>query len=244
MGIKTSKSGRIELKCKLPFAVAHKLLDLLGEICTPDRHGPLGGYQISSIYFDDELLSAYHAKLWGIDLKEKHRLRFYNGEQTIYAEAKCKKDKTVFKARQKLKCSTSDKLVDICDEIRIDDSLPILSSQSKGWGCKNPVALVSYFRKAYFWPSPENLRLTVDLGVASNTDLKLDRSPQDMAKNAQPIDPEWCIFEIKSSGPCPRWLLAVMRGLDIQVETFSKYTYSLDHSHLGKRLFSETTTGV
>lgn len=240
----TSPSGRIELKCKVPFGIAHRCLDVLNEICWPDRQGELGGYQVSSLYFDDPFLSQYHSKADGLDLKEKHRLRFYNQENVIYAEAKCKRDKTVQKKRLVLESKADLPLLDILNEIGEREELPIISGSSKGWNGQAPTALITYFRKAYYFPSRENLRLTMDLGVSASTDCPSGLSLHDMTKQVVMPDPELCIFEIKSNGEIPKVFLSIMAGLGIKVETFSKYAYGLEQNPLGKIMLSEQATGA
>ena len=60
-------------------------------VMKPDPHAIDGKYLIRSLYFDDASDTALREKLDGINIREKYRIRYYNGNtDVIHLERKSK----------------------------------------------------------------------------------------------------------------------------------------------------------
>ena len=82
---------RHEVKHEISLSDYYVLRQRLGVVAKPDIHGENGSYRVRSLYFDDAYDTALKEKINGVNLREKFRLRFYDGDVTyIRLEKKSK----------------------------------------------------------------------------------------------------------------------------------------------------------
>ena len=84
-------ASRHEEKYIIDYRQYAMLKDRAMRLLTPDPHGIMGSYMITSLYFDDFLDSALDEKLDGLAEHTKFRIRSYNcGEGLLKLERKDK----------------------------------------------------------------------------------------------------------------------------------------------------------
>ena len=82
---------RHEWKHEITSADKMVLIQRLSAVMTLDSHAKGGIYHIRSLYFDDLNDTALYEKLDGVNMRDKYRLRYYNGDTShIVLERKSK----------------------------------------------------------------------------------------------------------------------------------------------------------
>ena len=132
------------------------------QILTPDPHGDMGSYVITSLYFDDPMDNALYEKLDGLPEHSKFRIRTYDySEGVIKLERKDKHgiltqkdDASITRTQIALLDGTS-----TCLEAFSGDAYDLaVQIQAKGL---QPKVVVRYRRDAFFHPGSD-FRLTFD----------------------------------------------------------------------------------
>ena len=174
------KGLRNELKYMINDIEAKSLESLLCNVMDIDPHSIKNlGYTVRSLYFDDIYNSAYYDNFYGIEPREKFRIRFYNGDTSkINLELKRK----LHGKTQKSGCEIS---VDQCSKLisetnpTFDTSLPSLFQKlCLGMMTRQlrPVVIVQYQRIPFFYTNTD-VRVTIDKFIGSSIKLNtfLDR---------------------------------------------------------------------
>lgn len=144
----------------------------------PESHDDLDGYQVRSLYFDDEARRGVYDKLSGTDPRHKYRIRIYNQDDTVIRLEKKSKSGSL---SQKIQCFLSR---DQVDALLYGDAEPLFS-QIEGthqptkktdligsfyveWQTRHlrPLLLVDYWRTPLTWPDG-NVRVTFDRFLAT-----------------------------------------------------------------------------
>lgn len=137
------------------------------QILTPDTHGNMGSYVITSLYYDDPLNSALYEKLDGLPEHSKFRIRTYDySDRVIKLERKDKHgiltqkdDAAITRAQIELLDGTNTRL----DAFTGDAYDLAVQIQAKGL---QPKIAVRYRRDAFFH-SGSDFRLTFDTDLES-----------------------------------------------------------------------------
>ena len=166
---------RHEIKYLADLQTVANLSSRLDVMMVSDIHNREGGYHIRSLYFDDIYDSAFHEKEAGEQIREKFRIRIYNGDKSnIYLEKKLKRGNLSQKRRTKLSLSQYDHIVtgnnsfdfnnnnDLANEFFYKCSTRLLRQSQ----------LVDYDRKAYLC-SAGNVRITIDKKLSAPWSLDL-----------------------------------------------------------------------
>ncbi len=174
---------------KLPPAYRHEwkhvinYLDLLmirarlRAVAEPDPHAVNGRYLIRSLYFDDPDDRALREKIDGVNMREKFRIRCYNGDASfIRLEKKSKRNGLGTKYDAGLTAAEAQKIIDGDIEWMKDaGDRPLLQELY----CKmrfrrlRPKTIVDYTREPYIY-RPGNVRVTFDYDIRTGlycTDL-------------------------------------------------------------------------
>lgn len=145
------------------IAIRHRMR----AIAKPDPHAVNGVYQIRSLYFDNLADKALREKLDGINIREKFRIRYYNGDLSlIRLEKKSKRGGLGRKESAPLSTEEAQWIVE----------------GNRGWmpGCGRPLirelhqkmttqglrpkTIVDYTREAFTY-APGNVRITLDSNI-------------------------------------------------------------------------------
>lgn len=140
-----------------------------------DMHCNDDGYYIRSLYFDDIYNSAFYEKDSGEYIREKFRIRIYNGKSSdIFLEKKLKVGNLSQKKRTKLSLSQYEHIVSENDNLDFGKQDDLLNEFL--YKCKTkllkPCQLVDYYRKAYVC-SAGNVRITIDKNLSAPLSLDL-----------------------------------------------------------------------
>ena len=149
-------------------------------VAKPEEHGVGGRYEIRSLYFDDIFDTALREKINGVNVREKFRIRYYEGDTTfIRLEKKSKINGLCNKVWVSVDKDEVERLIAGDVEWMRNDSRELvrelyLKMKTKGL---RPKTIVDYTRDAFVFPAG-NVRVTIDhnirTGMASLDFLDFD----------------------------------------------------------------------
>lgn len=160
-------SIRHEHKHAVSYSDRCVLRQRLSAVMKPDKNGDNGKYKIRSLYFDNMYDSALREKIDGVNIREKFRLRYYNGDLSyIVLEKKskinglCKKESAVISLQQ-----ASDILSGNIEWMKESEANLIGEMYSKmhSKGLR-PKTIVDYTREAFVFTAG-NVRVTLDYDI-------------------------------------------------------------------------------
>ena len=158
---------RHEWKHEINYADRLVLLTRLSAVMKRDSHAVGGQYQIRSLYFDTPGDKALREKIDGVNMREKFRIRYYNGDTSyIVLEKKSKINGLCAKESCRLSGEEAQAIVD-GDLHRLassDRALAIeLYSKMNTQGLR-PKTIVDYTRDPFVF-APGNVRVTIDYDI-------------------------------------------------------------------------------
>lgn len=129
--------------------------------------GPLGVYQIRSLYFDNLADKALREKIDGVNEREKFRIRYYNGDLSlIHLEKKVKRNGLGYKLSADLTAGEAQRIVDGDTGWMATSGRALvieLYSKIKAQGLR-PRTIVDYERIPFVY-APGNVRVTIDYNI-------------------------------------------------------------------------------
>lgn len=213
---------RHEWKHELCYLDLLTIRQRLREIMEPDPHAIGGKYRIRSLYFDNLFDKALREKLDGVNLREKFRIRYYNGDLSlINLEKKSKRGGLGTKYSAEL---TSEQAQDIVngslDWMRLSGTPLVqeLYCKMRYQGLR-PKTIVDYTREPFIY-APGNVRVTFDYDIRtglSSTDFLNPDCPTIPAGNA-PI-----LLEVKWDAYLPSVIRDAVQTPGRHAAAFSKY---------------------
>lgn len=139
----------------------------LQAVMAMDSHTINGKYEIRSLYFDNLQDKALLEKINGVNMREKFRVRYYNGDTSfILLEKKSKINGLCQKEQTQLSAVEAQAISD-CDMDMLRESVkPLvqelyLKMQTQGL---QPKTIVDYTREAFVY-APGNVRVTLDYNI-------------------------------------------------------------------------------
>lgn len=139
----------------------------LQAVMAMDPHTINGKYEIRSLYFDNLQDKALLEKINGVNMREKFRVRYYNGDTSfILLEKKSKINGLCQKEQTQLSAVETQAISD-CDMDMLRESVkPLvqelyLKMQTQGL---QPKTIVDYTREAFVY-APGNVRVTLDYNI-------------------------------------------------------------------------------
>ena len=160
---------RHEWKHEINYADRLILLTRLNAVMKRDSHAVGGTYRIRSLYFDTPSDKALREKIDGVNIREKFRIRYYNGDTSyIVLEKKSKYGGLCAKESCLLTKEEAQAIVDgdigflasserqLCVELYAK-----MNSQSL-----RPKTIVDYTRDPFVF-APGNVRVTIDYDIRS-----------------------------------------------------------------------------
>lgn len=215
---------RHEIKHSINGADALTIARRLSTICKPDEHSLCdGGYQVRSLYFDTPTDKALLEKLMGINVREKFRIRIYNGSPDfIRLEKKCKVNGLCAKYSEEM-------TYEECRRLLAGDTLFLKKSerallielyakmQSEHL---RPRTIVDYRREAFLY-APGNVRVTIDsnirTGVQSTNLFSLS------CPTAPVVRDNLSVLEVKYDSYLPTVISDLLQTNCRRAGAFSKY---------------------
>jgi VTC domain-containing protein len=235
-------SGRLEYKYLVPNSLIDAIRDEIRPYVSPD---PVGGkdtggtYTVRSIYYDTPGFSCYDAKLDGLKIRAKFRIRGYDRpteQSQVFLEIKRKYGGFIDKHRAPLMHRDLETFMSSRDIDRyIEGGQP--SPQARRDAARflyhycrfglHPAVLVVYDREAFFASYDPTLRLTFDKNLRRTLAPALDNLYDD--DHLASAMSRSFIFEVKFFRySLPGWIRSVISRYRLPRMALSKYTICLD----------------
>ena len=193
---------RHEWKHEICFPDMLILKKRLSAVAAHDSHGINGTYKIRSLYFDTADDKALREKIDGVNLREKFRIRYYDGDSSfICLEKKRKINGLSLKDSVLITREQAEMILEGDWDFMLRSGIPLLMElcvKLKDQGLR-PKTLVDYTREAFVFP-PGRVRVTLDSDIRtglSSTDL-FNLQAVTVPAKASPI-----ILEVKWSAFLP-----------------------------------------
>ena len=139
----------------------------LKAVAKPDEHAVDGKYEIRSLYFDNGADKALREKLDGVNMREKFRIRYYNGDTSlIHLEKKSKLNGLCNKQSAVLTAQEAQAIVEGDLDWMPHSDRPLvqeLYSKMQSQGLR-PKTIVDYTREPFVF-GPGNVRVTLDYEI-------------------------------------------------------------------------------
>lgn len=213
---------RHEWKHEINFSDMLILRTRLSAVMKRDKHAVNGAYGIRSLYFDNIYDKALREKIDGVNIREKFRIRYYNGDTSfIVLEKKSKINGLCAKESCQISADEAQKIVDKDIFWMPESERPLcmeLYSKMLSQGLK-PKTIVDYTRDPFVFPSG-NVRVTIDYNIrtgAFRTDF-LNPKTLTLPAGESPI-----ILEVKWDEYLPDIVRDAVTLTGRHVTAFSKY---------------------
>jgi len=213
---------RHEYKHELRPADLLAIRPRLTAIMRPDPHAVGGTYRIRSLYFDTPRDKALREKLDGVNLREKFRIRCYNGNyDVIHLEKKSKRGGLGTKASAPLAAQEVRDILEGRLDWMMDSGRPLVQELYCKMRYQNlrPKTLVDYTREPFIY-EPGNVRVTFD------TDLRTALSCTDLLDPGCPTVPAGdapILMEVKWDEYLPDIIRDAVWVPGRRASAFSKY---------------------
>ena len=213
---------RHEWKHEINYADMLTLRTRLSAVMKRDKHAVNGAYRIRSLYFDNISDKALREKIDGVNIREKFRIRYYNGDTSfIVLEKKSKINGLCAKNSCRLTKEEAQKIVDGNLGWMSESGRPLcteLYSKMLSQGLR-PKTIVDYTRDPFVF-APGNVRVTIDYNIrtgAFRTDF-LNPETLTLPAGDSPI-----ILEVKWDEYLPDIIKDAVSLPGRRVTAFSKY---------------------
>ena len=170
----TDKGQKFRHEWKIEITPADRIAirQRMSAVAKPDKHAKDGKYLIRSLYFDNAADKALHEKNDGVNLREKFRIRYYNGDTSvIHLEKKSKINGLCNKLSAPLNAEEAQRIVDGELDWMAADSRALvreLYAKMRSQGLR-PKTIVDYDREPFVF-GPGNVRVTLDYNIRTGLD--------------------------------------------------------------------------
>ncbi|MBR1757878.1 MAG: polyphosphate polymerase domain-containing protein [Lachnospiraceae bacterium] len=158
---------RHEWKHEINYSDLLCIRQRLRAVAESDPHTVDGKYLIRSLYFDNIFDKALREKVDGVNLREKFRIRYYNGDLSfINLEKKSKINGMESKYQARITAEEAQKIVDGDIDWMMDSERPLVQElycKMKYQGMR-PKTIVDYTRQPFIY-RPGNVRVTFDYNI-------------------------------------------------------------------------------
>ncbi len=213
---------RHEWKHEITYGDMLVLRQRLSAVAKRDRHTVNGKYEIRSLYFDTLTDKVLREKTDGVNIREKFRIRYYNGDLSfIRLEKKSKINGLCLKESATLSAERVQSVLGGNYGALTWDSQPLATefySKITGGGLR-PKTIVDYTREPFVF-APGNVRITLDYNIRSglqNTDF-LNPNSVTVSVGNTPI-----ILEVKWDEYLPDVIRDAVQLGNCRTGAFSKY---------------------
>ena len=166
---------RHEWKHEINYADMLTLRMRLSAVMKRDEHTIGGAYRVRSLYFDTPYDEALREKIDGVNVREKFRIRYYNGDTSyIILEKKSKINGLCLKESCPITESEAQGIVDCKLEWMAQSERALcieLYSKMLSRGLR-PKTIVEYTREPFVF-KPGNVRVTIDYNIRTG-DFRTD----------------------------------------------------------------------
>ena len=194
----------------------------LRAVAEPDPHAVDGRYFIRSLYFDDPTDKALREKLDGVNLREKFRIRCYNGDTSwIRLEKKSKRNGLGTKYSAPLTPGEVQRLVNGDTDWMMASPHELIRELyvKMRWQRLRPKTIVDYTREPYIY-RPGNVRVTFDYDIRTGLSCTDFLDPICVTI---PAGEATVILEVKWDEFLPSVIRDAVQTPSCRVTAFSKY---------------------
>ncbi|MDA1100472.1 MAG: polyphosphate polymerase domain-containing protein [Proteobacteria bacterium] len=191
-----------------------------------------GSYYNHSIYFDSPRYFHYSEKREGLAIRRKPRLRSYrrtiDGEpDAFFLEFKNRDSDIVWKQRQRIDQTAALGMLEGAFSVHESERPPLLEEFFYCLRRFNlvPAATVLYHRRAFGVKSTPGLRITYDSRIMGAMGAQWRGGPDGFRFS---VPPALTMVEIKYDFGFPGWLAAIVRNLQMERVSVSKYALGLE----------------
>lgn len=213
---------RHEWKHEINYADMLILRQRLSAVAKRDAHATDGRYEIRSLYFDNAKDKALREKTDGVNMREKFRIRYYNGDLTfIRLEKKSKVNGLCLKDSAGLTKEQAQAIVNGSYGWMMPCEIPLIQelyTKIMRQGL-HPKTIVDYTREPFVF-APGNVRITLDYNIRTgmqSTDF-LNPNCVTVPAGESPI-----ILEVKWDEYLPDIIRDAVQLGNRRVGAFSKY---------------------
>ena len=213
---------RHEWKHEISFSDLLAIRQRLRAVAESDPHAEGGKYLIRSLYFDNLDDKALREKIDGVNLREKFRIRFYNGDPSvIHLEKKSKRSGLGTKYSAELTKGEAQKIVDGELDWMMSSGRALVQELYCKMRCQGlrPKTIVDYTREPFIY-RPGNVRVTLDYDIRTGLSCTDFLNPDCVMIPAgdAPI-----LLEVKWDAFLPSVIRDAVQTPGRRVEAFSKY---------------------
>lgn len=213
---------RHEWKHEISYIDMLTLRQRLYAVAKSDIHAVDGKYFIRSLYFDNASDKALREKIDGINIREKFRIRYYNGDTSlIHLEKKSKINGLCLKESVQITKAQAQDIVDGCYDWMLTSEEPLVTelySKMMSQGLR-PKTIVDYTREPFVF-APGNVRVTIDY------DIRTGMGETDFLNSdtvTVPVENSPIILEVKWDEYLPDIIRNAVQLLDCRSGAYSKY---------------------
>ena len=213
---------RHEWKHEISYADLLAIRQRLRAVAESDPHAENGRYLIRSLYFDNLSDKALREKIDGVNLREKFRIRYYNGDPSvIHLEKKSKRAGLGTKYSAELTKDEAQSIVDGELDWMMASGRPLVQElycKMRYQGLR-PKTIVDYTREPFIY-RPGNVRVTFDYDIRTGLSCTDFLNPDCVTIPAgdAPI-----LLEVKWDAFLPSVIRDAVQTPGRRVEAFSKY---------------------
>lgn len=193
----------------------------LKAVAKADIHSVDGKYHIRSLYFDNYADRVLREKIDGVNVREKYRIRYYNGDPSvIFLEKKCKQNGLGYKLQTRLSAAEARAITD-GNVSWMKDTHDGLITQFYSAICSQglrPKTIVDYIREPYTY-EPGNVRVTLDYDIRTGLNCVDFLNPDCIMIPAG----EEIVLEVKWDEFLPSVIRSVVQLDHARTTSFSKY---------------------
>jgi hypothetical protein len=213
---------RHEWKHEISYADLLAIRQRLRAVAESDPHAEGGRYLIRSLYFDNLDDKALREKIDGVNLREKFRIRYYNGDTSvIHLEKKSRRAGLGTKFSAALSREEAQRIVDGDPDWMMDSGRPLVQELycKMRWQGLRPKVIVEYTREPFIY-RPGNVRVTFDYDIRTGLSCTDFLNPDCVTIPAgdAPI-----LLEVKWDAFLPNIIRDAVQTPGRHAEAFSKY---------------------
>lgn len=213
---------RHEWKHEIRYGDMIALRQRLSAVAKRDAHAIDGKYLIRSLYFDNLSDKALREKIDGVNIREKFRIRYYNGDTSvIHLEKKskinglCAKESTILTKGQAEMIANGDYGWMLSSNVLL---IQELYSKMMSQGLR-PKTIVDYEREPFVF-APGNVRVTLDYNIRTGLSCTDFLNPSCVTV---PAGEPTIILEVKWDEYLPDIIRDAVQLPGCRVSAFSKY---------------------
>ena len=213
---------RHEWKHEISYADLLAIRQRLRAVAESDPHAQGGRYLIRSLYFDNLDDKALREKIDGVNLREKFRIRYYNGDTSvIHLEKKSRRAGLGTKFSAALSREEAQRIVYGDPDWMMDSGRPLVQELycKMRWQGLRPKVIVDYTREPFIY-RPGNVRVTFDYDIRTGLSCTDFLNPDCVTIPAgdAPI-----LLEVKWDAFLPGIIRDAVQTPGRHAEAFSKY---------------------